>query len=380
MQRESIEPATKNMTSPLELAVVIPTLNEHENISVLVKAIQHALDGHAFEIIVVDDNSPDGTADVVRELALRNIRVRCIQRFGRRGLSSAFFEGALSTSAPIVALIDGDMQHDETLLPVMLEELRSRQLDLVIGSRYLEPGSFGDWNENRVRASKIATGVARRITGIELSDPMSGFFMIRTEFLRSIMPKLSNIGFKALLDIFLTARTPVRYLELPYQFRSRHSGKSKANAKVLLEFGELLIDKLVGRYVPAKFIMFALVGSVGVLVHLAVLTLLFKGIHADFLTSQTVATLTAMTSNFTLNNILTYHDRRLVGWAWFRGLFTFALASSVGLVANVGVASILFSGYEMTWIVSAIAGIVMGLVWNYVLTSVVTWRGDGLPN
>jgi dolichol-phosphate mannosyltransferase len=360
--------------SALALAVVVPTLNERENIATLVDAIQQALDAYAFEIIVVDDNSPDGTADRVRELAQRNIRVRCIQRFGRRGLSSAFIEGALSTAAPIVALIDGDMQHDEQLLPVMLENLCCHELDMVIGSRYLERGGFGDWTENRIRASKLATKIAGRVTGIQLSDPMSGFFMIRTELLRELTPRLSAIGFKMLLDIFLTARTPPRFRELPYEFRSRHSGESKMDAKVLLEFGELIIDKLVGHVVPAKFVMFSVVGSLGVAVHIAILALLFKGLGVEFQVAQTVATLTAMTSNFALNNTLTYHDRRLSGWAWVKGWLTFALASSVGIIANVGVASALFSAYEIQWVVSALAGILVGLLWNYVLTSMFTWR------
>ena len=358
----------------LELAVVVPTQSEQENIAALVKAIQQALDGQSFEIIVVDDNSPDGTADSVRELGRRDIRVRCIQRFGRRGLGSAFLEGALATAAPVVALMDGDMQHDEKLLPVMLETLRCQELDVVIGSRYLEGGGFGEWSENRIRASKLATQIAKWVIGAPLSDPMSGFFVIRTELLRDLTPRLSAIGFKILLDIFLTARTPPRFKELAYKFRPRHSGTSKMDTMVLLEFGELLIEKMVGRIVPAKLVMFSVVGSLGVLVHLAVLALLFKGLGFDFPAAQTVGTLMAMTSNFTLNNTITYYDRRLSGWAWIRGWVTFGLASSVGIVANVGVASVLFRAYEVQWIVSSLAGILVGLLWNYILTSMFTWR------
>jgi dolichol-phosphate mannosyltransferase len=373
-ERRSAQRPSEAHAPALELAVVVPTLNERDNIAPLVRAIKDALNGHACEIIVVDDNSPDGTADAVRELGRKDIRVRCIQRFGRRGLGSAFLEGALSTAAPVVALIDGDMQHDEKLLPAMLETLRSEDLDVVIGSRYMEQGGFGDWTDARIRSSQLATEIAKRMTGVPLSDPMSGFFMTRTELVRDLAPRLSAVGFKVLLDVFLTARTPLRFREIPYRFRSRQAGQSKMDMKVLLEFGELLIDKLFGRVVPAKLVMFALVGSFGVLVHLAVLSILFKWLSVDFGAAQTAATLTAMTANFALNNVITYHDRRLAGWAWIKGWLTFSLASSVGVVANVGVASVLFGAYDVQWIVSALAGILVGLLWNYVLTSVFTWK------
>ena len=202
----------------LELAIVVPTFNEIENIVRLIDAVQAALEGHAFEIIVVDDDSPDGTADQVRKIAQRNLRVRCIQRIGRRGLSSAFVEGALATAAPVVAAIDGDMQHDEKILPMMLKTLLSRDLEVVVGSRYLEAGGTGDWTESRILSSQIATTLARRVTGVTLSDPMSGFFMIRTDMLRVLVPRLSAVGFKILLDIFVSAPTPLRFRELAISF------------------------------------------------------------------------------------------------------------------------------------------------------------------
>ena len=155
----------------LELAVVVPTFNEIDNIVRLIDAVQAALEGHAFETIVVDDDSPDGTADQVRKIAERNLRVRCIQRIGRRGLSSAFVEGALATAAPVVAAIDGDMQHDEKMLPMMLKTLLSRDLEVVVGSRYLEAGGTGDWTESRILLSQIATTLARRVTGVNAERP-----------------------------------------------------------------------------------------------------------------------------------------------------------------------------------------------------------------
>jgi dolichol-phosphate mannosyltransferase len=358
----------------LELAVVIPTFNEIGNIDALLQGLRSVLEGRAYEVIVVDDSSPDGTADHVREIAKSDLRIRCIQRVGRRGLSSAVLEGALASAAPMIAVMDGDMQHDEKLLPMMLEALRSQDLEVVIGSRYLEPRGLGHWAEDRVRLSKWATALARRLTGIMLTDPMSGFFMIRADVLRALAPNLSNIGFKILLDLFLTAPRSLQFAELPYQFRTRSIGTSKLDARIVLEFVELLIDKTVGQLVPAKFVIFALVGSLGVVVHLTVLGTLLKVAGLTFEGSQSAATLVAMTSNFALNNILTYHDRQLSGWAWIKGLVTFASASSVGMFANVGIATYLFSSRELNWIFSALAGIAVGVVWNYATTKFLVWR------
>ena len=358
----------------LELAIIVPTFNEIENIETLVSALKAAMEGHVYEIIVVDDDSTDGTADRVRDIAKRDARVRCIQRIGRRGLSGAFIEGALATAAPIVAVIDADMQHDEKLLPVMLNTLRSQDLEAIVGSRYLEQGGLGNWTEDRKRASRWATALTRRLTGITLTDPMSGFFMVRAELVRGLAARLSGIGFKILLDIFLTARKPLRFAELPYRFRARSRGTSKMDVKIVLELLELLIDKSVGRVVPAKFVIFAFVGSLGVAVHLIVLVLLFKQLGFSFEISQAAATLVAMTSNFALNNVLTYYDRRLSGWAWLRGWFSFALASSIGAIANVGIASYLFAVQQTPWLLSAVAGVLVGVVWNYSVTSIFTWN------
>jgi dolichol-phosphate mannosyltransferase len=205
---------------------------------------------------------------------------------------------------------------------------------------------------------------------------MSGFFMIRSEVLRAVVPNLSAVGFKILLDIFMSAPKPPRYVELPHCFRSRSSGSSKMDAKVLLDFAELLIDKFVGRIVPAKFVLFSLVGSFGVGVHLVTLAALFAGLGFGFATSQIVATLMAMTSNFALNNVLTYHDRRLRGWNWLKGWFSFAFACSIGAIANVGVATYLFGADLTPWLVSGLAGIMVGVVWNYAVTSLVTWKRE----
>jgi len=355
------------------LAVVVPTYNEVENVAGIVAAVAHSLDGVDWELIFVDDDSPDGTAERVRALACENPHVRAIQRIGRRGLSSACIEGMLATSAPYIAVMDADLQHDEALLPEMLRMLRDQPLDIVVGSRYVGGGDIGGWDERRASMSRIATRIGRRLIKADLRDPMSGFFMLRAEVLHGCVRRLSGVGFKILLDIFASHPRPLRFREVPYRFRERRAGQSKLDNAVLWEYLLMLIQKLVGPVIPARFIAFSLIGASGVVVHMLVLWLLFKLMGASFIVGQTAAALVAMTTNFFLNNIFTYSDMRLRGWDLLRGWVSFVAACSVGAVANVGVASWLFQTHSF-WVLSALAGIVVGAVWNYAVTAVYTWK------
>jgi dolichol-phosphate mannosyltransferase len=359
----------------LELAVVVPTFNERANVPVLVAKLDQALAGHRWEAIFVDDDSPDGTADAVRELGRVDGRVRVLQRIGRRGLSSACIEGMCATSAPFVAVIDGDMQHDETLLPRMLEALRADDsLDLAIGSRFVEGGGTGEWDRDRVAKSALATRLSRRVLKADLTDPMSGFFMIRAEIVRGLVPVLSGIGFKILLDIMTASPKPLRFKELPYVFRVRTEGESKLDHVVAMEYLIALYDRMFGRIVPVRFAMFSAIGALGAGVHMAVLTALFMGTGLNFIAATVLATLAAMTFNFFLNNSLTYRERRLKGWRQLLdGWVSFCIVCSVGAAANVGVAAFLHDVQHGYWALSALAGIMVGAVWNFALSSRFTW-------
>ena len=360
----------------LDLAVVIPTFNEAANVPLLVEKLDAALAGLAWEAIFVDDNSPDGTADAARARASIDRRVRVIQRFGRRGLSSACIEGMCATAAPFVAVIDGDLQHDESLLPRMLAAFRADpQLDVAIGSRFVAGGGTGDWDRDRVAKSAFATRLSRRVLKADLTDPMSGFFMIRSDVVRRIVPGLNAIGFKILLDIMTASPEPLRFVELPYTFRTRALGESKLDHVVAMEFLIALYDRMFGRIVPVRFAMFSAIGLVGVIVHMAVL---FPVVQiwgeGAFLQGQILAAITAMTANFFLNNALTYRDRRLKGAkALLDGWVSFCVVCSVGLVANIGVAGFLHDARDGGWAVSALVGVLVGAVWNYALSSRFVW-------
>jgi dolichol-phosphate mannosyltransferase len=356
-----------------ELSVIVPTFNERDNIEEVVSRLDRCLRGKAWEVIFVDDNSPDRTAAQIREIAQRDPRVRCIQRVGRRGLSSACVEGMLSSSAPYLAVMDGDCQHDEMLLPLMLEVLTSDEADLVVGSRYVKGGGIGGLDESRARMSRFATSLSRVVIKRELSDPMSGFFALRREVLDVAVGKLSEVGFKILLDLVASSPSTVRVKEIPYEFRTRHAGESKLDSQAMWGYLMLLADKLLGGIVPVRFVAFALVGTIGVLVHFAVLSALFSWRSFPFTISQACAAVAAMAGNFTLNNALTFRDMRLRGWRWVKGLVSFTLACSLGALANIGVASYLFKQHTL-WGLSALAGIAVGAVWNYGMTATYTWK------
>jgi dolichol-phosphate mannosyltransferase len=355
--------------APVELAVIIPTLNERDNVALMVERLNRALIGLGWEVIFVDDDSPDGTADAVRELARSQGNIRCVQRLGRRGLSSACIEGMLASSAPYLAVMDGDLQHDETLLPRMLEKIKAEHLDIVVASRHVAEGGVGNWQKTRVRISDFAARLSRLVVRAELSDPMSGFFMIERTAFVGAMRRLSGQGFKILLDLFASAPRPFVFAELPLQFRERLHGESKLDTLVAWEYLMLLLQKLIGPAVPVRFLLFALIGGLGVGVHL---TTLWLGLHvAPFATAQAVATVVAMTGNFLLNNLFTYRDRRLRGWRILSGLGSFYAVCGIGAAANVGVAASIAG--QHSWWLAGLAGAAVSVVWNYVMSSIFTW-------
>jgi dolichol-phosphate mannosyltransferase len=363
----------EKQVGPIELAVIIPTFNERANIPVVLEALDKSLQGVEWETIFVDDHSPDGTSGVVREIALDHPRVRILERIGRRGLSSACIEGMLSTAAPYLAVMDADMQHDESVLPKMLERLKSEQLDVVVGSRNIEGGSMGDFSEGRVWLSRLGARISTMVCRCEVSDPMSGFFLLDRKFFELVVQRLTGTGFKILVDLLASSPRPVKLAEVPYHFRSRRLGDSKLDINVELEYLFLVVDKYVGRVIPTRFAVFVLVGSLGLVVHLGVLSLLHYRTLIDFSVAQATATLVAMTFNFLLNNAVTFRDRQLKGWRLLRGLVYFYIACSVGAVVNVSFAQFL-NLRGVPWYMAGISGMAISSVWNYGVNTVFTWR------
>lgn len=354
------------------LSVVIPTFNESSNVPIVVERVTAALAGTDWEIIFVDDDSPDSTSTVARELGELDGRVRCIRRVGRRGLAGACIEGVLSSQARYVAVMDADLQHDERLLPRMLELLDQDQADLVIASRYIAGGETTGLSSSRRSISRAATGWAQKLMGITVQDPMSGFFMARRNLLDAIAPELSNEGFKVLFDILVASRRgQLRLVELPYAFLPRLHGASKLDARIAIEFFALVMSRMTRRKLPPQFFSFLLVGGTGVGVQLACLAVALSA-GLGFLAAEIVATLAAMTSNFFLNNALTYRDRRVTGRHLLPALFRFYAVCSVGALSNVGTSSWLYAHYPVWWL-AGLTGSVIAALWNFIGSSKFVW-------
>lgn len=356
-----------------ELSIVVPTFNERDNVPHLVDTVKAALPGVAWELIIVDDNSPDGTSEIAKRIAAADSRVRCIRRIGRRGLAGACLEGILASQAQFVAVMDGDLQHDESLLLPMLQLLRHDTANLVVATRYADGGSAAALSSPRALGSRLATRLAHQLLRLDLSDPMSGFFMLRRELVEKIAPNLSTQGFKILLDIAATGGDHLRITELPYTFRQRLHGESKLDAGVALEYIGLLLAKATDDTVSLRFTLFCLVGAIGIGVHFLTLSVGYHVFGLAFVWAQTLAMMVAIASNFTINNALTYRDRRLGGVKFLGGLLRFYLVSLAGLVSNIGVSDWLFVSSQKWW-VAGLAGAIVGVVWNYVVASQFVWH------
>lgn len=366
--------AARILRAPIELSVVSPTFNEKPNIRPLVRKLHEALAGVEWEVIFVDDNSPDGTADEVKALAAEDPRVRGLRRIGRRGLAGAVLEGAMASAAPYVVVIDADLQHDETILPKMLQTLRAGQTDLVIATRYLEPeGLAQGLSVARQRGSRLATWLSRLVLKTDVSDPVSGFFMARREVWERAGPMLSTEGFKVLFDLLASHPEPLRVAETPYRFRDRLEGESKLDSRVVVDYLGLILTKATRDLIPARAILFGVVGASGIVVNLVALAILRRTeVSLAFAGAQFIAALIAMTSNYFINNAVTYHDRRKRGWALLSGYVRFCAACSAGLFVNVAVASFLHERLPITLVAGAI-GAAFGAVWNYVTTALAVW-------
>jgi dolichol-phosphate mannosyltransferase len=362
------------------LAVIVPSYKERDNIAPLYEKVKAALGDIAFEFIVVDDNSPDGTAAVVKEMARHHSNVRCIHRIGRRGLSSAVIEGISASAAPYFAVIDADHQHDERILPKMLDKVMAGD-DIVVGTRYAGSGAVGEGlSKTREAGSRFATQLSHLVTGKSLSDPMSGFFLMKREVFDEIAGSLSSEGFKILLDIVVSASRKLsaegrelKIGEVDYTFRQRNAGESKMNPLVVVQFLGLVVSKMTGGFLPTSFLLFAGVGAIGVLVHVAVLALCANLLHFNFVNSQIVATIVSMTTNFLLNNEFTFADKKLKNWNFVFGLVSFYVICSIGAIANVSVASWIF-GMDRSLYFAGILGALMSMVFNYAVSRAITWR------
>lgn len=358
----------------LSRTIIVPTFRERDNIPIVVQRLESLLSGTDWEVVFVDDDSDDGSLEVLIALARSKPHVRFIRRVGRRGLASACMEGMASSASDLLAVMDADLQHDESILPKMLDAFEEDPaLDLVVGTRYSgEGGGVGDWAKSRQIVSKVATAIEKTVLRTPLSDPMSGFFVIRRALFEETVRQMTGKGFKILLDIVLTARRPLRLREFSYQFRTRQFGESKLDLVVGLEYLFLLADKTFGRFVPVRFVLYTLAGLSGLVLHLIVLGFLHIGFDMVFAKAQIVATVIAMISNFLVNNSVTFRAQRLKGALLAPGLVAYLAICAVGALANVQTAEYLFE-QSIPWWFAGTAGALIGAVWNYAVSTQIVW-------
>jgi dolichol-phosphate mannosyltransferase len=358
---------------PVELSLVIPTLNESANIKPLLERLDRALTGISWEVLFVDDDSTDGTAALIRKIGRVRPNVRVLHRIRRRGLSSACIEGIMGSAAPYIAVMDADMQHDETVLSEMLKKVRDEQFQIAIGSRNVGNGSMGNFSRSRVLLSNAGKRLSQAVCRIEIQDPMSGYFLAEREFAENAIRHMSGYSFKILVDMISSSPVRPKWVEVPYTFRGRIHGESKLNPNTLLEFGILLIHKAIRGVLPVRFVLFSLVGASGAILHLAVLGWLYRSGHTSFGTGQAVATECAMISNFWLNNQFTFRERRLKGIRILQGAITFCAVCTVGALSSISLAEWIFA-HGGPWYLAGFAGTTIAAVWNFGVSSVLTWR------
>ncbi|MFA7344976.1 MAG: glycosyltransferase family 2 protein [Terrimicrobiaceae bacterium] len=361
------------MNKPLYVTVVVPTFRERENIPLVVERLEALLGEFEWEVVFVDDDSDDGSDSVLLDLSRRHPRVRALRRIGRRGLASACLEGMASSSAEIFAVMDADLQHDETILPAMIGAFRQDPaLDLAVGTRYTGEGGFSDWSKRRQFVSKFATLIEKSVLRTPLSDPMSGFFVMRRALFEETVRHMTSKGFKILLDIVLSTRRKLRTQEFPYEFRARRHGESKLDVVVGLEYLYLLVDKTLGRLVPVSFVLYVLAGLSGLLLHLSILGVLYRWGGVSFFDAQISATAVAMISNFLVNNAVTFRSRRLKGFLLAAGLTAYIAICALGAIVNVLSADYLFD-HAIPWWFAGAAGALIGAVWNYAVSTQIVW-------
>ena len=362
------------MSQAPSIAVIIPTLNERENIPLIVQRLESLLQKWNWEVVFVDDDSQDGSQNVLLDLARKNPHVRCIRRIGRRGLASACLEGMASSATDIFVVMDADLQHDETILPKMLAAfVEDPSLELTVGTRYAGVGAgVGNWSKTRLLVSRLATSLGSLARKTELSDPMSGFFAIRRAVFEETVRKMTGKGFKILLDLVLSAGRPLKTKEFSYQFRTRQHGESKLDIVVAFEYLYLLADKIFGRFVPVRFVVYVLAGLSGLFLHLAALALFYRSGELPFLSAQISATLLAMVSNFLVNNSVTFRQQRLKNAMLVPGLIAYMSICGLGAIVNVQAAEYLYEN-DIHWWFAGLAGALVGAVWNYAVSTQIVW-------
>jgi len=345
-----------------KISVIVPTYNEKENLGRLVERVFEALKGVDFEIVVVDDNSPDGTGQLADQIALKNSNVKAVHRPGKLGLGTAILDGVKASEGEFVSVIDADLQHPPELLKVMLEKAVEGN-DVVIASRYVEGGRVEGWSFTRRLISKGALWLSHillpRTRGVK--DTLSGYFVFKKDVIGGV--QFNARGFKLLIEILVKGKYN-KVVEVPYTFKPREVGESKMKLNEIFNYLRQVIR--LSNYRAFKFMA---VGVSGVFVNLGALWYLKSFIGISELVAGALAIELSILSNFLLNDFWTFRDRR-------RGRFVHRLikchGSAIGPLVNF-VTLVVLVWVGVHYLVSDAIGILLGFAANYLFSETVIW-------
>ncbi|ADJ25909.1 Dolichyl-phosphate beta-D-mannosyltransferase [Dehalogenimonas lykanthroporepellens BL-DC-9] len=353
------------------LTIVIPTYNEVANIEPLVTGLAAALGKYPYDILFVDDNSPDGTAAEVQRLA-GSYPVGVNVRTEKRGLASAVVDGFGLARGEVVAVMDADLQHPPEVIGRLLETVK-KGADLSVASRYIPGGSVGNWSWLRRFISAGASWLAHLLLPQTrpVKDPMSGYFMFRRGLLSGVA--LSPVGYKILLEIICLTK-PRQITEVAYRFENRRAGKTKLSLITQGDYLRHLVSLMKRTGELTRIMKFVAVGASGTLVNLGILALLTEQASFPYLIAGTVAFLTAVIWNFIWNDRFTFGDRGNAKHGFWNRLLRFNLVSLGGLLIYLGVMAFLTEVTGIHYMISAVAGIVLAFGWNFLSNNWWTWR------
>lgn len=361
----------------MNVSVILPTYNERENLPTAVARLHQALAACGpYEIVVVDDDSPDRTWELAQALGETDPRIRCYRRTDRRGLSSAIVDGLNLATGRLLVVMDADLQHDTAVVPQLLQALDDAPV--AVATRYAPGGGTGRWSKRRRLASTLATAACNLVLGVRTTDPMSGFFALRRPDFLAIVPRLNPRGYKILMELLHVLR-PARIGEVPYHFAPRSAGESKLSGQVVWDFALSLAELATRRLVSARFLKYGLVGGSGVVVQFGSFFLLWGRLASEH-AATACAIATAAVSNYVINNLWTFRDRAHSGVGnVMRGLGMFLLVSGTGAMINHALTFYYHEQFAAPLWLAMAGGIAISTAWNYFLNRDLSWSGHAHP-
>jgi len=364
-----------------EISIILPTLNEEKNIGILLPKIQHILKDYTYEVIVVDDSSTDKTRHIAEEFFAINNNGFVLYRGALSGLSSAIYDGFNIASGNFLIVMDADLQHDEAILPEIINKIATGKYDICIASRNIENGGYGNLILTRKLLSKFGIWLANFILNMKLSDPMSGYFGLSRKLFEEIKHSINPRGFKLLLEILYKSKN-VNIAHIPYNFKVRKFGKTKLTPAIGFEYLLALLDLKLGWVISYRFILFGFVGFIGSCLNFSFF-ITFLYFEVPILWSVFYAASLGMIWSFLANNFFTFSEYRYARKKILLGLFFYLFLSLPGIFVQISVTSFLSNLMQGSFYLSDylyfiyLVAVICGAALNYIIHLNITWKKLG---